>query len=372
MSKLLEQFPRQLTERGIYGIFSDFVTPPVKRIENYLVAGLTADSDLTVVGIFSPGQAIQVWDVQFTGNVNSSGIAAGSGNNSVWVVANEGNAMVTATYDDDPAFPLEDVATSLGTIELGQVAATGWIDLTITNGTNAATPAGMLTILYSNLTGYPEQGWSVHASDGGVVTITEGVRGEAKLTPSDSTDIDNDEIYLASELEQFKFLVNKPAIFEARVKFTATAIGTTNVIVGFKDAVGANTLQDDGAGPPDSYSGACLVHLDGGTYWVCESSVGATQTTVTTDKTVVDDTYATFRITVNPISSTQAEVHFFFGSSGNALQEVGLTTVVKQFVAHKVLFSGATEMQICLGIKDGASANAASLTVDYAGMWQER
>jgi hypothetical protein len=174
-------------------------------------------------------------------------------------------------------------------------------------------------------------------TDTGTIAGSDAAGGILVITPSDGTAADNDEAYLKGTHEVFKFAADKPMVFEAKVKMTATAISTCNVIVGVKDAVAANSLLDDGGGPAASYSGAVFFDTDGGLYWNCESSIAGSQTTVLTDV-------------------------FIDGV------EVGLNNGA----CHLVTFASATEMQVCIGCKAGAATNGEILYVDYVGCWQLR
>lgn len=217
------------------------------------------------------------------------------------------------------------------------------------------------------------------ASNSGTVAVSDGARGTCTITTSDTSLADNDETYLHGTTEAFKFATDKPMIFQARLATTAANTAcflANNLIVGVKDAVAADSIQDDGAGPAASYSGAVFFKADGANYWNCESSVSTSQTTVTlTDHAIVNATYQVLRIETNPVSSTQTEVHFYIGEDSDTLEEVGLTTSGKQFVCQKVTHTSATEMEVCVGIKAGA-ANAANtaptIRLDYVGCWQKR
>lgn len=198
------------------------------------------------------------------------------------------------------------------------------------------------------------------ATDSGTAAVGDAAGGILTISASDVTEADNDEAYIKGSYEIFKFAANKPLVFEARVKGVSDTIAETNYIVGIKDAVAANTLQDNGAGPAASYSGAVFFAVDGGSYWVCESSIGASQTTVTTTTSFAGGVYQKLRIEFRPLTSTVGEVHFFIDGV-----EVGLNNGV----AHRVSFASATEMQICLGVKAG-KADTQTLLVDYVGCWQ--
>jgi hypothetical protein len=185
---------------------------------------------------------------------------------------------------------------------------------------------------------------------------------------SDGTVADNDEAYIESANEVFKFAADKPLLFEARVQFTEANTDDANILVGLLDAVGANSLQDNGAGPPASYSGATFFKVDGGTVWQCETSVTTTQTTTELTAANVNNlakravtaggaAYQTLRIEYMPYSATNAYVTFFV--DGVAVAQ------------HDYVFTSATEMQIGLGVKNGG-ANLETLNVDYVVCSQER
>ncbi|MHC4445224.1 MAG: hypothetical protein ACYTA5_21710 [Planctomycetota bacterium] len=201
-----------------------------------------------------------------------------------------------------------------------------------------------------------------------------------KIDPSDAenSQADNDETYLHGTTEAFKFATDKPLFFAAKVRPVANTIAGINVMVGLKDAVAADSIQDDGAGPAASYSGAVFFKEDGGTDWHCESSVSTSQTTVATGKTVGNNAWDILAIKTIPKSSTETEVHFFFAdvqTDGDfTLTEVGKTTPsgTQQFVAQTITHTSATEMEICLACKNGTANNTQYLDVDWVYAAQKR
>lgn len=209
----------------------------------------------------------------------------------------------------------------------------------------------------------------VTASDAGTGVVGDAVGGILPLVASDGTVADNDETY--AELppnEVFKFAADKPLIFEARVQFTEANTDDANILVGLLDAVAANSLQDNGGGPPASYSGAVFFKVDGGTRWQCETSNAGTQTT--TDLSASDAnnlshitqtaggaSYQTLRIVFEPYSSTNAYVNFFIDGVHVA--------------QHDYIFTSATEMQTGAGVKNGG-ANLETLNLDYVACYQAR
>lgn len=209
----------------------------------------------------------------------------------------------------------------------------------------------------------------ITATDSGTGAVGDAAGGILPLVASDGTVADNDETY--AELppnEVFKFAADKPLLFEARVQFTEANTDDANVIVGVKDAVAANTLLDNGGGPAASYSGAVFFKVDGGTRWQCETSNAGTQTTtdlVASDannlsratQTAGGSTYQTLRIEYLPYSSTNAYVNFYIDGV--------------HVCQHDYIFTSATEMQACAGVKNG-DTNLETLNVDYAACYQAR
>lgn len=217
------------------------------------------------------------------------------------------------------------------------------------------------------------------AGDSGTVAASDAAGGVLVITASDATEGDNDQTYAKGTQEVFKFATDKPLFFAAKIKPWANTIASINPIVGLKDAVAADSMQDNGDGPAASYSGAVFFGADGTNYWQCEASIAGTQTPTTainTGKAIGNNAWDILVIETIPISSTQTEVHFFFGneeSSGDvSLEEVGFHSVNQRLVCPTITHTDATEMQICLGVKDGAANNGAKLYVDWVYAAQRR
>jgi len=204
--------------------------------------------------------------------------------------------------------------------------------------------------------------WTTVASDSGTIVHEDAVGGVILLSPSDGTVANNDEIYLKGTTERYKYLSDQPIEFETRAKFTEANTDDANVILGLMNAVAANSLQDDGAGPPASSNHVVFFKVDGGTKWQVESSLGTTQTTNTVRNvtTAGDGTWRRFQISVRPITSVLAEVIFFIDGEQCLDNTTGLP------IKHVVDFtSGATEMQEIAGQKNGADTNVEGLRLDY-------
>lgn len=209
--------------------------------------------------------------------------------------------------------------------------------------------------------------WTSVLTDSGSATVGDAAGGVITLTPSDGTVGDNDEAYLHTTKEIFKFAANKPGFVEARLQFTEANTDDANVMFGLADTSAANHIQDNGAGPLASYSGAVFFKVDGGTLWNTESSIAGTQTTNLlnaatsldkTAKTAGGASYQTLRIEWLPKPGSLMDVMFFIdGVLVDKHENVDITS--------------ATEMDVFVGVKNG-DTNVEALLVDYIQAWQTR
>lgn len=199
-------------------------------------------------------------------------------------------------------------------------------------------------------------GSSVAAGDaaGGVLVITTGAT-------------DNNEAAWKTTKELFKVADGKPLVAEARLQYAEAATNAANVLFGFMDAIGADAVLDNGAGPKASYSGAVFFKVDGGTRWNVEVSIAGTQSTVELTaansldkvaKTAGGASYVVLRIEIVPKSSTQADVLFFIDD-----------VLVYKFTDWT--YTNATEMQAGVVAKAGG-ATSEVVNVDYVDGWQLR
>lgn len=198
---------------------------------------------------------------------------------------------------------------------------------------------------------------------GAAVNNVDAVGGVVELT---SIAIDNNEVYLHSTKEMFLFAANKPLLAVCRLQYEEANTDDANVLFGLMDAVAANHIQDNGAGPVASYSGAVFFKVDGGTNWQVEASIAGTQTTAEltavnsldkSAKTAGGASYSTFWIESLPYSSTKHKLNYYI--DGVHVYSIDHT------------YTSATEMELVVGLKLG-SANVETVSVDYLGCWQKR
>lgn len=196
--------------------------------------------------------------------------------------------------------------------------------------------------------------WTSVLTDSGTATVGDEFGGVLTISPSDGTVADNDEGYVATK-EIFKIVNQKPIALAARTQFTQAATNAANVFVGLMNAMTANALQDNGAGPKADFSGAGFFAKDGSTSLFVIYSDGTTQTiaeltaTNTINKTAYLAASADFHlleIDIVPKTSTLVDIAFRVNGS----------------VVYKMLdrtYANATEISAGLGVKNGTAAQQA-------------
>lgn len=199
--------------------------------------------------------------------------------------------------------------------------------------------------------------WTTVVSDSGTIAVGDAAKGVIVLTPSDGTVADNDEAYLKSTAEVFLVAANKPIVGEAKLQFTEANTDDANVFFGFADAIAANLIVDNG-GMKTSGSMFGIFKQDGSNVWKCISSISSSQTISTSTTTAGGSAYQTLRVEIQPINSTTAEVTFYV--DGQQLLDSSTLKPIK----HTITYTGATEMQIGAGVKNG-DTNLETLNIDY-------
>lgn len=208
--------------------------------------------------------------------------------------------------------------------------------------------------------------WTDTSADAGSAPalLTTGVSGVALTTGT----TDNFDCVLSSK-QVFDVTANRPLRFTALAQYTEANTNTANVAIGLSSSVAADTLGDNAAGPPSSYSGALFFKTDGSTTWQVESSVGSTQTTTATSLTAGGSSYQTFAIEINPISATVAEVTFFHDPNGGSdLRQVKDTS--GNVVKHTITYTSFAPAAILLTNKTGAGTFSEVLNVDMVSLSQ--
>lgn len=178
---------------------------------------------------------------------------------------------------------------------------------------------------------------------------------------------DNDEGYVSTTQAVALPINNKPAECVAKLQFTDLASNAGNVIFGFSSTGAADTLQNNGAGPPASYSGAVFFKPDSsadGDKWHVECSNGSTQSTTKTKHTAGGAGYAKLHVGIQPISSTLAEVIYRF--NGEQCRDVNGDTI-----KHSLSLTSLAALKVVMGMKTGA-ATAFTVNFDYVAWVAKR
>lgn len=199
------------------------------------------------------------------------------------------------------------------------------------------------------------------------------VSGDTGAAPSLATDgksdvilttggTNNNECYLVSNLA-LDLTVGQQTLLEAKVLASEAATDDLNFIFGLVSGSTTDTLQDDGAGPPASYSGACFFKVDGGLVWNIESSVSTSQTTNTTTLVSAQADYQLLRILIDVRTATEAFVTFHVGQSGhNFFRQVCDSNNLP--IVHTVNPTSFAAAKVIVGAKAGGS-NSETPRVDY-------
>lgn len=205
--------------------------------------------------------------------------------------------------------------------------------------------------------------WTILEADtGATVEVNDAVGGGLVLTTGAT---DNNEAYIWTSVEGWKFAADKPLIARARLQYAEANTDDANVMFGLMDGVAANALQDNGAGPKASYSGAVFFKADGDTVWSVENSIATTQKTTQltadnsltgTAQTAGGSDFVTLEIISDPRSATENEISFKIDGKLVA-RHTNQTT------------ASATDMSVVFGVKAG-SANSEVVTAQIARAFQ--
>ena len=167
----------------------------------------------------------------------------------------------------------------------------------------------------------------------------------------------DDECYVSSIAECWKFDTSRHLVFEARVKHTVANTGGGSLIVGLSDTVAANSLLDSEAGPMASFDGACFYRNGAVNFWGFITSNAATQKTTAHVAAFTSAAWTTLRFQYDPNDGVTAHV----------------TPVIDgvTYTAHDLTISGLEEMHILLGVKTPGTSEEA-LLVDYVRIVSDR
>lgn len=196
-------------------------------------------------------------------------------------------------------------------------------------------------------------------TDTGTVLMGDAAGGTVVLTPSDGTVVDNDEAYLATPNEVFKLANNKPLYGRARLQFSEVTPNVVNIAFGFQNAVGANSIVDNGGLKVSGDTLAVYKQDGGGAYFYCASYCNGTGTATKSNKPLAAATWYDVEIFATPNGDGTATVTYKV--DGDYLRDFTTGAVIR----HTVAIGSATEMQMFAGVKLGANTNNDTLTLDF-------
>ena len=355
--------PQDLRCRRQFGLFSDFTTAPVRQRTVHRQTALAAGVDLAATAFFvAPTRSFQR-RVLLTADGTATGIDAS--NTSTWTILAGSTPLLEATFDDSAPFPASGATVVLGTLD-ASLAPNVPLKFSVTNGTTAATPAVVLSVEYEDATAWPDAPWSIVAPDGGAPTAADAPAGRLTLSPSDATAAANDEAYLISARDLFRFAAGKPFVAEVRLQWTDAdpETASANLLFGLLAAAGENSLRDAAAGPPTTFDGAVLFKPAGESVWTAAAAVGTPTRTRTTSPAVGGAAFHTLRIEFTSFSETTGSVVYLIDGM-LARDEHGRP------ITHDVNFTDADPLRLVVGVKNGTAA-AEALVLDYLGCWQLR
>lgn len=207
-------------------------------------------------------------------------------------------------------------------------------------------------IYYDNFTEFDQTAtvgnWVQVTDAAGTTGLNTSILGGALNI--NATNTDNNETYELSASKAFKFAASKPLWFEAKIQLTEANTDDANFIIGLSSTGSANTLVDDGGGPPSNYSGAVFFKVDGGTVFQFETSNATTQNTTTNAGAFVSATAYRVGFRFDPNDGTTGKVTpYIDGVAGTTLD---------------ITLASAAAMGIVMGVKAGG-ANAETLTVHH-------
>jgi len=342
-----------------YGQRWDFTKLPKRQSATAVVtAGANANDDVTAFPFFLTGaRPILVVDAFCVASANSTALAAGD--LSTWTITTLGGTSVAALARASDF--VADTDVNMGAITSGYVAASDGLKLGIVNGTNADLNSAVcaVTVGYYDALDIMD-GLAVVATNGGGVTVSDGVQGGLAITASDASVADNDETYVFGAVELYKFAAGKTVEAECRLKWTEANTDDANVFVGFMNAWAADALVDNGAGPKATGDYIGVWKVDGGLQWYAGAQANGTAVP-----------------TVDAVISPNAN-----GGGGTfqtiRLKWVGLTSAIGQLTVQidgvnvadiQHAYASATEMAFGIGLKLGG-ANAETVTVQK--MWADQ
>jgi hypothetical protein len=206
--------------------------------------------------------------------------------------------------------------------------------------------------------------WTNLAADAGVTAFAQSDAAGGVISGATGA-TDNNEIAIRTTNEVLLVAAGRPILLEARVQYAEAATNAANVAFGAGDALGADWLVDNGAGPRTSGNQVLIYKVDGETVWRAQARNGTGVTTSQSSTTAGGSAYQILRIEVKDMSTTQMTVTY--SVDGVILKD----STTGQPINHQLNISGSTEMRVGLYAKAGG-ATSETVLCDYIGAYQVR
>lgn len=194
------------------------------------------------------------------------------------------------------------------------------------------------------------------------LTVGDAVNGVLALF-TDTTD--NNEVAVRSTAELFKFGTNREIYGRCKLQYSENDTNKCNVFFGFQNAIAANSMVDNGAGPRTTGSNLLIYKVDGGTVWRCQSMCNGTSTDTVSTTTAGGSSAQVLEIFCKDWDGVSMEV--LFKVDGDYLRDSNGAVI-----RHVVAIASATEMHCGVYVKTGGGAGGETVNVDRIDATQAR
>lgn len=198
---------------------------------------------------------------------------------------------------------------------------------------------------------------------------------------------DNAELYIHTE-KIFKMASDAPLFAVIRACPSCITANQIDFMWGFSDAIAANLITDDAAPTTATRHLIAMFKGDNATALTCYSNGSdtavANRNQTTTDTTVTDTEWREMAMMVEPVSSTDKRITYYYGKEDGTdnnypTSNVGYWNQLKDTSGNLIQHTwsiadtalGTGELSLFFGCKAGA-AEAQHLYVDFIGAWQLR
>lgn len=181
----------------------------------------------------------------------------------------------------------------------------------------------------------------------------------------------NNEICLSSKTF-FDILAARPLVWEARMQYAEAATNANALLVGlFSAPTSADRLVDTTSALASSFSGVYFYKPTGSLYWNVGSSVASTRYGANvTNYTTSGSAYASFRIEIRPISSTEAEIVYLIDTNGGSAFQVCRDYTTGVPIKHILTYTSFAPASAAFYMKNIAGTTEEKLAIDLVRVSQ--